>query len=106
MDWLPATEQFIHEQVKIETKNMSAAQLRIWECVAVAPEKWVIKRDDDLAGNYWVVAIFGRSVVWYNDIEEGFDVSLYSIFGEIDEYFASQFELRHIMEQIIERISG
>ncbi|MGX1785226.1 hypothetical protein ACWIGM_00730 [Bosea sp. NPDC055332] len=105
MDWSPATEQFIRDQIKLETAKMSAAQLRIWELVATAPEKWAITRGDD-AGDYWIVAIFGSSVVWYNDIEEGFDVSSYSVFGEIDEYFASQFELRHIMGQIIERISG
>jgi hypothetical protein len=59
----------------------------------------------DLTGNFWVVAIFGRSVIWYNDMEDGFDVSPYSSFGEIDVYCASQYELRHVMQQIIERIS-
>lgn len=104
MDWSPATEPFIHDQIRTDEAQMSADQLRIWRCIAITPVKWALKPQGDLTGDFWVVAIFGRYVIWYNDIEDGFDVSRYSSFGKIDEYYASQYELRHIMQQIVERI--
>lgn len=106
MDWSPATESFILDQIRADEAQMSADQVRIWKCVAITPVKWALKPQGDLTGDFWVVAVFGRSAIWYNDIEDGFDVSSYSSFGEIDGYYASQYELRYVMQQIIERISG
>ncbi|WP_186419669.1 hypothetical protein [Bosea sp. CS1GBMeth4] len=105
MDWSPATEPFIYDQIRVDEAQMSADELRIWKCVAITPVKWALKPRGDLTGDFWVVAICGRSVIWYNDIEDGFDISPYSSFGEIDVYYAGQYELRHVMQQIIERIS-
>lgn len=105
MDWAPATKPFICDEIRAAEARISACQLRIWKCIAIAPVKWALRPQGDLAGDFWVVAIFGGSVIWYNDIEDGFDVSPYSSFGEIDVYYASQYELRHVIQQIIEQIS-
>ena len=37
--------------------------------------------------------IFGQTVIWYNDIEEGFNRSRYSTYGAIDDYWCNQDEL-------------
>ncbi|MEO1675926.1 MAG: hypothetical protein AAFR72_10960, partial [Pseudomonadota bacterium] len=39
---------------------------------------------------FWVVGIIGQTVLWYNDIEEGFNHSKYSNFGTIDDYWCDQ----------------
>ncbi|MGX1785720.1 hypothetical protein ACWIGM_03225 [Bosea sp. NPDC055332] len=106
MDWAPATEHFICDGIRAAEAQLSAGQLHIWRCIAIAPVKWALKPYGDLGGGFWVVAILGKSVIWYNDIEDGFNVSPYSSFGEIETYSASQFELRHILQQIIDRVSG
>lgn len=72
---------------------MSTDQLRLWKSIAINPIKWALHPDGDLGGGFWVVSIFGKSVIWYNDIEDGFDISDYSTFGEIADYGASQYEL-------------
>ncbi|MCV9941044.1 hypothetical protein OIU35_32230 [Boseaceae bacterium BT-24-1] len=104
MDWAPASEHSICDEITIAEARMSACQLRIWNSIAIAPIKWRLKPRSDLGGSFWVVAILGRFVIWYNDIEDGFDISPYSSFGEIEEYSASQFELQHILQQIINRV--
>ncbi len=83
---------------------MSASQLRVWKCIAVAPVKWTLRPHGDLGGGFWIVAILGGSVIWYNDIEDGFEISQYSSFGEIESYSASQFELKYILQKIINRL--
>ena len=40
-----------------------------------------------------MVAIVGQTVIWYNDIEEGFNRSQYSTYGEIEDYWCNQDEL-------------
>jgi hypothetical protein len=37
---------------------------------------------------FWVVGLIGRKVVYYNDIEEGFNISDYKTYGTVDGYFA------------------
>ena len=31
------------------------------------------------AGVFWVVGLIGRTVIWYNDIEEGFNRSAFDL---------------------------
>ena len=51
---------------------------------------------NELGGLSWpvtYVALIGRSVVWYNDVEEGFNRSHYTTYGQIDDYWCNQDEL-------------
>lgn len=47
-----------------------------------------------------MVALIGNTVVWYNDIEEGFNRSRYSRYGSIDEYWCNQDELELAIEAL------
>lgn len=55
----------------------------------------------DLGGGFWVVAIIGRFVAWFNDIEDGFNVSRYSKYGVIGEYWCNQDELEWAMQRVL-----
>lgn len=39
------------------------------------------------------MAILGTKVIWFNDIEEGFNISDYKTYGEIDGYYCNKDEL-------------
>lgn len=54
---------------------MSVPQQRLWEAIKVTPVKWHEPTYGIDGGGFWVVAIYGSTVVWYNDIEEGFNAS-------------------------------
>jgi hypothetical protein len=64
-----------------------------WKLIKIIPEKWQEKQYGKEGGGFWVVAICGNRVIWYNDIEDGFNISRYHTYGEIDEYWCNQSKL-------------
>ncbi|MFV3129106.1 hypothetical protein [Niveispirillum sp. KHB5.9] len=106
MAWSAATESEIRDSINAAEERMSAEQLRLWECISVIPNKWVQHPYGDLGGGFWVVAIVGRFVVWFNDIEDGFDVSEYSVYGEISGYGASQYALEVAVQHLVNMIAN
>lgn len=85
---------------------MSFAQRRLWEVVRIDPEKWNEESYGKVGGGFWVVAIIGKAVIWYNDIEEGFNVSKYKAYGTLDKYFADQSELEWVLQVLLTGIEG
>lgn len=73
---------------------------RLWNAILVEPEKWQQHPYGDAGGGFWVVALMGRTVIWYNDIEEGFNRSVYSEYGVIDDYWCNQDELNVTLEYL------
>ena len=87
-------------------ERMSVPQLRLWEAIHIAQEKWAQHPFGDESQGFWVVAVMGRIVVWYNDIEEGFNCSHYSRYGVIDEYWCNQDELEMTVQQLVNVIGS
>ena len=83
---------------------MNPPQARLWEAVRVSPHKWKEKSYGKLGDGFWVVAIVGATVIWYNDIEEGFNRSRYTSFGTIDEYWCNQDELELTLQYVLNLI--
>lgn len=76
----------------------------MWEVISVSPSKWTLPPWGDMGGGFWVVAITGRTVVWFNDIEDGFNRSEYSRFGIIDAYRCNQNQLQWTIQAILDEI--
>jgi hypothetical protein len=93
VDWQPITEAALRKRIAQGVKRMDARARRLWDAIRIEPEKWQLPPYGDAGGGFWVVAIVGRSVVWYNDIEEGFNRSRYSAYGRIDDYWRNDDEL-------------
>lgn len=55
-------------------------------------------------GGFWVVAILGKSVIYYNDIEEGYNLSTFIDYGKIENYNCSQMELHEMIESLFYEI--
>ena len=49
---------------------------------------------------FWVVGIIGKTVIYYNDIEEGYNLSAFTNYGEIDNYYPNQMELHEMVESL------
>ena len=81
--------------------RMSPAQLRLWAAIRIEPEKWQQHPYGDLGKGFWVVALIGRNVIWYNDIEEGFNRSVYVTYGQIEDYWCNQDELELTIEYLM-----
>jgi hypothetical protein len=61
-----------------------------WERMRIEPETWRCNLRTDTEAWFWVVAERDGRVVWYNDIEGGFNESGYSQRGVIAEYRCNQ----------------
>ena len=83
---------------------MSATQLRLWHAVRIEPVKWQQHPFGDAGGGFWAVALIGQTVLWYNDVEEGFNRSRYSKLGTIDDYWCNQDELELAVQYLMNAI--
>ena len=82
------------------------ACLKFWNLIKVPLQKWSEKTLGEQGGGFWVVALAGNSVIYYNDIEEGYNLSAFTRFGEIDEYIAGQSELYELIETMHSEITN
>ncbi|TJZ53830.1 hypothetical protein FAZ15_17385 [Sphingobacterium olei] len=74
--------------------------LKFWEYIKIVPEKWKERTVDEEGGGFWVVAVLGKSVIYYNDIEEGYNLSTFTNYGKIDNYYCNQMELHEMIESL------
>ncbi len=101
--WSPITIEELSIEINKALPKLNAETLLFWDNIRIVPQKWQEKEYGNEGGGFWVVAIFGKSVIWYNDIEEGFNVSVYSNYGEIEEFGAEQDELDWCLNKIINK---
>ena len=96
----PIPESRIWDFINSSEAVMSASDLRIWELIRIPPVRWSEPRFGAETGGFWSVATFGNHVLWYNEIEDGFNLSTFSTYGEIGEYWCDQLELHHWIHRI------
>jgi hypothetical protein len=101
VEWKPIAETDLKARVAQGKARMNPSQLRLWEAVRIDPEKWQQHPYGDPGLGFWVVALVGRTVIWYNDIEEGFNRSRYSAYGTIDDYWCNQDELELTVQYLM-----
>jgi len=86
--------------------KLDGEPLNFWKLIKIPPQKWQEMEYGSEGGGFWVVAIFGNAVVYYNDIEEGFNLSPYDTYGHISEYGCEQSELDWIVLLLCKQIKG
>jgi hypothetical protein len=76
--------------------------------IAFTPLRWRLSPWGDRDGGVWAIAKAGDRVVWYNDIEGGFNVSRFVTNGEIpaDEYWCNQDDLCLALVRLISESGG
>lgn len=104
--WQPIPLEQLTSEIGKAIANMDAAELALWHYIKIAPEKWKETEYGNEGGGFWAVGIFGRQVLWYNDIEEGFNVSSYRYYGVIDNYACEQEELNRVLYRLAEDIKA
>jgi hypothetical protein len=88
--WSPIPLDHLLALIEQSVAEMSAAERRLWDLVRVPPVKWALHPWGDQGGGFWVVGLVGERVVWYNDIEDGFNISRYGEYGTIRDYRCDQ----------------
>ena len=91
--WQSITEDALLKRIAQGEARMTGAQARVWQAVRVQPQKWRQDPYGNEGGGFWVVGLIGKTVIWYNDREEGFNRSRYTRHGTIEDYWCNQDEL-------------
>lgn len=106
MEWKQTSEVEIWDMIDKSCSRMTAQQKKLWETIKIDPVKWQQDPYGDEGKGFWVVALIGKTVIWFNDIEEGFNLSTYSEIGKINEYWCDQDDLEHAIQKLIKEIDG
>ena len=105
MSWEPISEAELLEQINAAWRRMRASQRHFWEAIRIAPETWAQHPFGDFGGGFWAVGLVGRTVLWYNDIEDGFNRSHYPRYGEIGAYWCNQDQLEWTVQYLLDAVS-
>jgi hypothetical protein len=104
--WEPISLNKLEINILKGELELKGELLNFWNLIKIEPQKWQEKEFGEEGGGFWVVAIFGNEVIYYNDIEEGFNISPYETYGHIKEYWCNQSELNWTISGLYERISN
>jgi hypothetical protein len=104
VEWAPIAEKALSARVKQGVARMNRAQVRLWQAICVTPEKWQQHPYGEPGGGFWVVALIGRTVIWYNDLEEGFNRSRYVSYGMIEDYWRNDDELELTVQYLMDAL--
>ena len=98
-NWIAFPKKDLLQEIFLAEFNLDHETLILWNKIKISPEIWSCK--DVIEENFWVVAKTNNQIIWYNDIEEGFNVSKYLDEYIILEYCASQQELNLALKELI-----
>lgn len=75
-----------------ELADCFEAQRELFARTRIEPARWRLSPWGDGIGDFWAVAVHRDRVVWFNEIEDGFNVSTFTVQGEIptDQYWCNQ----------------
>ena len=103
-EWTPILLTELNTEIQKTEKELEGEIMEFWKTIKIVPEKWSEKEYGQEGGGFWVVAIFDDKVIWYNDIEEGFNISEFEKFGEIKEYCCEQDELKWTLKKLLKLV--
>jgi hypothetical protein len=91
MNWRPIAEAELRDLLVRELAECTDAQREFFGRVRIDPAKWALSPWGDLGEGFWAVAVHESRVLWFNDIEVGFNVSSFTDHGRIpdDEYWCN-----------------
>ena len=105
LNWEPISEAALLDRIAQGVARMPVEHRQLWDAIRIVPGKWQQHPYGDEGGGFWAVGVIGRSVIWYNDIENGFNRSIYSTHGVIDDYWRNDDELHTTIEYLVNVIN-
>ena len=106
VDWVPISEDALLARISQGYARMDQVQQRLWNAIQIRPERWQQHPYGDAGGGFWAVGLVGRTVIWYNDLEDGFNRSVYSTYGLIEDYWRNDDELDVTIQYLANALSG
>ncbi len=86
---------------------MTNRQKHLWDIIRIIPQNWHAHYPQAGGLNqYWVVALFGQTTIWYDNHEGGFRRSSFEVFGQIGECMTGEQELSMAVQEILNAMNG
>ena len=103
MTWKPISLGELESRILRELVDCSVPERRFFSQVRIPPTKWSLPPWGDDGGGFWAVAVHLDRVLWFNDLEDGFEVSRFQVAGEIPEgeYWCNHDERRHALPGLV-----
>jgi hypothetical protein len=105
MNWAPISLDELETLLARDLLECPSELIDFFETVRILPAKWSQKPYGVEGGGFWVVATKQDIVLWYNDIEDGFNVSRFVTPGQIpdNEYWCNHDSLRVALIRLAEK---
>src|ERR1700733_3747960 len=88
--WRAISIDEVRSEIRKGIARMDEELLALWHAIQIPPERWRQEPHGVEGGGFWAVAVLGKHVIWFNDIEDGFNCPHYTEHGTIDEYVCDQ----------------
>ena len=104
MDWQPITREALDRLMQEALDEAGDIPRAAWQRLRIEPQKWQCPstREGDAGGGFWVVGRIGDRVIWFNDVEDGFNLSASTTSGIIDAYWCNQATFADILRDLPE----
>lgn len=103
-EWKPISLTELYARVQKTETDLDGELWNFWQLIRIDPVKWAEDAFGKEGGGFWVVAICGTNIIWYNDIEEGFNISEYHTYGHIATYYCNQDELSWAVTRLFDLV--
>lgn len=102
MTWTPLGRDELQRIDERDLADCSDNEREYFASVSIEPQRWRRSPWGNEGGGFWAVAVDADQVLWFNDIEEGFNVSRFSERGIIPEreYWCNQDPLRFALAEL------
>lgn len=97
MTWKPISLDKIMDLITEGEAEMEQDVLALWNSIKITPEKWSQVSYPDSGDEFWVVGLDGKTAIYFNDIEDGFNISGFKTYGHLDDWGYEQDELQWTM---------
>ena len=104
--WKPVEESWLLENIDNSEWLLDCAEKNLWNLIKITPKKWQQHPWGDEGQGFYAVGVLGNQVIYYNDIEDGYNLSKFKEYGIIDEYWCNQNELHHVVNYLLKQITG
>ena len=96
--WQPATREEVERLLSEELKGLHPVHLARFKAMSVTPRRVPVESDP---GEYvYVVAEYQGKVLYYSDVEDGWEIEVLNDSGGIAERGCNQFKLSHVLHQL------
>jgi hypothetical protein len=99
--WEPISLNELQKEIEASVTQLDGSALGLWNLVKLlTPVKWKQEPYGNKGSGFWVVATYSNNCIYFNDIEDGFNMSPFSTWGHIDQYSCNQDKLEHVMSRL------